>query len=48
MLLCGDIVSKYATISVPREVKKILEEAKGNLEWGKFLLSFYKEAKRLR
>ena len=41
-------MSKYATISVPREVKKILEEAKGDLEWGEFLLSLYKEVKRLR
>lgn len=39
---------KYATISVPIEVKKALEKAKGADEWGKFLLDLYIEAKRLR
>jgi len=39
---------KYATISVPTEVKKALERAKGGDEWGKFLLSLYAEVKRLR
>jgi len=39
---------KYATISVPVEVKKALEKAKGGDEWGKFLLDLYTEAKRLR
>ena len=31
-------LSKYATISVPVEVKKRLEELKGEKEWGEFLL----------
>lgn len=39
---------KYATISVPVEVKKILEKAKGEREWGEFLLSLYREAERLK
>jgi len=39
---------KYATISVPTEVKRVLEEAKGGDEWGEFLLNLYAEAKRLR
>jgi len=41
-------LGKYATISVPVEVKRALEEAKGGDEWGKFLLSLYAEVKRLR
>lgn len=36
------------TISVPAEVKKVLEEAKGESEWGEFLLNLYAEVKRLR
>lgn len=39
---------KYATISVPIEVKKALEKAKGKDEWGKFLLNLYTEVKRLK
>jgi len=39
---------EYATISVPVEVKKVLEEAKGKDEWGRFLLNLYAEVKRLR
>lgn len=35
---------KYVTISVPAEVKKVLEKAKGRDEWGEFLLSLYSEA----
>jgi len=38
----------YSTISVPVEVKRVLERVKGEEEWGKFLLSLYVEAKRLR
>jgi len=41
-------LGKYATISVPTEVKKVLEKAKGGDEWGKFLLTLYVEVKRLR
>ncbi len=36
------------TISVPAEIKKILEEAKRDNEWGEFLLKLYAEVKRLR
>ena len=41
-------LGKYATISVPAEVKRALEEAKGGDEWGRFLLSLYAEVKKLR
>nr|MDO8080141.1 antitoxin VapB family protein [Candidatus Freyarchaeota archaeon] len=41
-------MDKYSTISVPTEIKKILEEAKGEEEWGEFLLELYIEAKRLK
>ena len=39
---------RYATISVPAEVKEILEKAKGSEEWGDFLLMLFYEVKRLR
>ena len=39
---------KYVTISVPERVKKILEKAKGEEEWGVFLLRIYEEYRRLR
>ncbi|RLE49689.1 MAG: hypothetical protein DRJ31_04055 [Candidatus Methanomethylicota archaeon] len=42
------LLSRYATISVPAEVKKILEKAKGSEEWGKFLLKLYEEYERLK
>ena len=41
-------MGKYATISVPIEVKKALEKAKGKDEWGKFLLNLYDEVKKLK
>jgi predicted CopG family antitoxin len=41
-------LSKYSTISVPEEVKKVLERAKGEKEWGGFLLDLYTEADRDR
>jgi hypothetical protein len=41
-------LATYATISVPAEVKKLLEKAKGDDEWGKFLLNLYLEAKKLK
>jgi predicted CopG family antitoxin len=41
-------LSKYATISVPIEVKKQLEEMKGEKEWGEFLLETCTEGKRLK
>jgi len=37
-------LSNYSTISVPEEVKKVLERAKGEKEWGAFLLEIYTEA----
>ena len=39
-------MSKYVTISVPIEVKKRLEEAKGEKEWGEFLIEMYTEGQR--
>jgi predicted CopG family antitoxin len=41
-------LTKYATISVPVEVKKALEKVKGGDEWGEFLLKLYSEVKRLK
>jgi predicted RNA-binding protein len=41
-------MAKYATISVPIEVKKVLEKVKGKEEWGKFLLNLYHEVKKLK
>ena len=41
-------MKKYVTISVPADVKKILEAAKGREEWGKFLLRLYIESKSLK
>jgi predicted CopG family antitoxin len=41
-------LSKYSTISVPEEVKKVLERAKGEKEWGGFLLDLYTEADRAK
>jgi len=37
-------LSNYSTISVPEEVKRVLERAKGEKEWGAFLLEIYTEA----
>jgi len=39
---------KYASISVPVEVKKRLEKAKGKKEWGEFLLELYTEGQHLK
>jgi len=41
-------LKKYVTISVPIEVKKVLEKAKGDEEWGDFLLKLYVELKNLK
>ena len=41
-------MSKYATISVPQNIKKRLEKAKGNKEWGTFLLELYIERQLLK
>jgi hypothetical protein len=39
---------KYATISVPIEVKKSLEIVKGNKTWGEFLLEMCVKRQRLK
>jgi len=41
-------LSKYATISVPIEVKQRLEKAKGKKEWGEFLLEMCTESQQLK
>ena len=41
-------LSNYSTISVPGDVKKVLEEAKGDRDWGRFLMDLYKEAERAK
>jgi len=41
-------LGKYVTISVPAQVKNLLEKAKGKDEWGEFLLNLYTEVKRLK
>ncbi len=41
-------MTEYATISVPTDVKKRLEKAKGKKQWGEFLLELYTEGKRLK
>ena len=41
-------LGKYVTISVPVDVKKLLEKAKGRDEWGSFLLKLYVEVKRFK
>jgi len=41
-------MSKYSTISVPGDVKKTLEEAKGERDWGRFLMDLYAEAEKAR
>ena len=38
----------FSTISVPRDVKKLLEEAKEDKEWGPYLLELYNEAEKDR
>jgi predicted CopG family antitoxin len=41
-------LSKYATISVPVEVKEQLEKEKGDREWGEFLLEMCSEGQLLK
>ena len=41
-------MNKYATISVPIEIKKRLEQAKGKKEWGEFLLEMCTEGQRVK
>ena len=39
---------KYATISIRREVKELLEKEKGDRDWSEYLIELYKEAKTSR
>ncbi|MCW3990271.1 MAG: hypothetical protein NWE88_09375 [Candidatus Bathyarchaeota archaeon] len=41
-------MSNYSTISVPGNVKKTLEEAKGDKDWGNYLLELYAEADKAK
>lgn len=41
-------LGKYVTISIPADVKKVLETAKGKDEWGSFLLKLYAEVRKLK
>ena len=42
-------MGKYVTISVPADIKRLLEKAKGrDEEWGRFLLNLYAEAENLK
>ena len=34
---------RYITISVPVEVKELLERGKGDLDWGEYLTLLYRE-----
>jgi predicted CopG family antitoxin len=36
--------TEYSTISIPKDVKKRLEKAKGNREWGEFIVDLYNDA----
>ncbi|MEM1582495.1 MAG: hypothetical protein QXK89_08315 [Candidatus Bathyarchaeia archaeon] len=38
----------YSTISIPVTIKKLLEKAKGEEDWGEFILKLFIEAKRLK
>lgn len=38
----------YSTISIPITIKKLLEKAKGEEDWGEFILKLFIEAKRLK
>ena len=42
------LLRNYSTISVPKEVKEVLERDKGERDWGEYLLILYKEAKEGR
>ncbi|MEM4481528.1 MAG: antitoxin VapB family protein [Desulfurococcaceae archaeon] len=41
-------MSKYVTISVPREVRELLSKKKGSKDWGQFLLELYMRAENAR
>ncbi len=38
------MTTEYSTISIPKDVKKLLEKAKGKKEWGEFITDLYNEA----
>lgn len=38
---------KYSTISVPVEVKKLLEKEKGVMDWGEWLLKLREERSKM-
>ena len=41
-------MTKYSTISVPEDIKQLLEKEKGKEEWGEFILKLYTENKKLK
>jgi len=41
-------MGKYSTISVPEDVKAILEKRKGDKEWGEYLIEIYEAAEEER
>lgn len=41
-------MTKYTTISVPAEVKSLLGKAKGDKEWGTFILDLFNESRNLK
>jgi predicted CopG family antitoxin len=41
-------MTEYSTISIPTDVKRRLEKAKGKKEWGEFILDLYNEAQKLK
>lgn len=41
-------MNRYSTISVPEEVKARLEESKGDMEWGEYLLELVEEAENAK
>jgi predicted CopG family antitoxin len=38
------MTTEYSTISIPKDVKKRLEKAKGKKEWGDFIIELYDQA----
>ena len=41
-------MGKYSTISVPEDVKAVLEKRKGDKEWGEYLIEIYEAAEEAR
>ena len=41
-------MGKYSTISVPEDVKAVLEKRKGDKEWGEYLIEIYEAAEEER